>query len=174
LPDGIVAYPKNLNFGLFWRPWYEKRWSLLWPFGTFCDHLMHVHFPNLVRQPSVFGSSWVNQRCLWDGLNPFSRCSESVLRNIKRFFREGQTSKKMELKERQRVGRHFEKSFFVRTHLYVRICTHSMNTISGVLSHLYVLHNRTIFLKLPPSTMAGFDLTTHSSSLLGGRRKRYH
>jgi hypothetical protein len=30
------------------------------------------------------------------------------------------------------------------------------------------------FLDLPPYTLAGFDLTTHSSSLLGGRRRRYH
>jgi hypothetical protein len=30
------------------------------------------------------------------------------------------------------------------------------------------------FQKLPPYTLAGFDLTTHSSSLLGGRRWRYH
>jgi hypothetical protein len=29
-------------------------------------------------------------------------------------------------------------------------------------------------LKLPPYTLAGFDLTTCSSSLLGGRRRRYH
>jgi hypothetical protein len=28
--------------------------------------------------------------------------------------------------------------------------------------------------KLPPNTLAGFDLTTHRSSLLGGRRRRYH
>jgi hypothetical protein len=28
--------------------------------------------------------------------------------------------------------------------------------------------------KLPPYTLAGFDLTTHSSSLLGGRRRLYH
>jgi hypothetical protein len=25
-----------------------------------------------------------------------------------------------------------------------------------------------------PYTLAGFDLTTHSSSLIGGRRRRYH
>jgi hypothetical protein len=31
-----------------------------------------------------------------------------------------------------------------------------------------------IFKKLPPYTLAGFDLTTHSSSLLGIRRRRYH
>jgi hypothetical protein len=30
------------------------------------------------------------------------------------------------------------------------------------------------FLKLPPYTPAGFDLTTHSSNLLGGRRRQYH
>jgi hypothetical protein len=30
------------------------------------------------------------------------------------------------------------------------------------------------FFKLPPYTLAGFDLTTHSSSLLGCRRRRYH
>jgi hypothetical protein len=29
-------------------------------------------------------------------------------------------------------------------------------------------------IKLPPYSLAGFDLTTHSSSLLGGRRRRYH
>jgi hypothetical protein len=28
--------------------------------------------------------------------------------------------------------------------------------------------------KLPPYTLAGFDLTTHSASLLGGRQRRYH
>jgi hypothetical protein len=28
--------------------------------------------------------------------------------------------------------------------------------------------------KLPPYTLAGFELTTHSSSLLSGRRRRYH
>jgi hypothetical protein len=27
---------------------------------------------------------------------------------------------------------------------------------------------------LPPYTLSGFDLTTHSSSLLGGRHRRYH
>jgi hypothetical protein len=32
-----------------------------------------------------------------------------------------------------------------------------------------------IFLKkLPPNTLAWFDLTSHSSNLLGGRRRRYH
>jgi hypothetical protein len=30
------------------------------------------------------------------------------------------------------------------------------------------------FLKLPPHTLPGFDLTTHSSRLLSGRRRRYH
>jgi hypothetical protein len=35
-------------------------------------------------------------------------------------------------------------------------------------------HQVKIFSKLPPNVMAGFDLSTHSSSLLGGRRKRYH
>jgi hypothetical protein len=28
--------------------------------------------------------------------------------------------------------------------------------------------------ELPPYTLAGFDLTTHSSSVLGGRQRRYH
>jgi hypothetical protein len=28
--------------------------------------------------------------------------------------------------------------------------------------------------KLPPYTLAGFDLATHSSGLFGGRRRRYH
>jgi hypothetical protein len=28
-------------------------------------------------------------------------------------------------------------------------------------------------LKLPPHTLAGFDLTTHGSPLLSGRRRRY-
>jgi hypothetical protein len=31
-----------------------------------------------------------------------------------------------------------------------------------------------IFLNLPPYTLAGFDLTTHCSSLLGGRWRRCH
>jgi hypothetical protein len=31
-----------------------------------------------------------------------------------------------------------------------------------------------LFFKLPLYTLAGFDLTTHSSSFLGGRRRRYH
>jgi hypothetical protein len=31
-----------------------------------------------------------------------------------------------------------------------------------------------LFLKLPPYTLAGYDLTTHSPSLLGGRWRRYH
>jgi hypothetical protein len=30
-----------------------------------------------------------------------------------------------------------------------------------------------IIFKLPPYTLMGFDLTTHSSSLLGGRQRRY-
>jgi hypothetical protein len=30
------------------------------------------------------------------------------------------------------------------------------------------------FLKLSPYTLAGFDFTTHSSGLLGGRRRKYH
>jgi hypothetical protein len=30
------------------------------------------------------------------------------------------------------------------------------------------------FPRLPPNTPEGFDLTTHTSSLLGGRRRRYH
>jgi hypothetical protein len=33
---------------------------------------------------------------------------------------------------------------------------------------------RNFFKKLPPHTLAGFYLTTHSSSLLGGRWTRYH
>jgi hypothetical protein len=28
--------------------------------------------------------------------------------------------------------------------------------------------------KLPPYTLAGFDLTTHSYNVLGGKRRRYH
>jgi hypothetical protein len=31
-----------------------------------------------------------------------------------------------------------------------------------------------LFGKLPPNTLAGFDLTTHSSNLLGVSRRRYH
>jgi hypothetical protein len=31
-----------------------------------------------------------------------------------------------------------------------------------------------VFLQLPPYTMAGFDLTTLCSSVLGGRQRRYH
>jgi hypothetical protein len=30
------------------------------------------------------------------------------------------------------------------------------------------------FFKLPPYTLVGFNLTTHSSSLLGGRQRRHH
>jgi hypothetical protein len=30
------------------------------------------------------------------------------------------------------------------------------------------------FKKLPPYTMAGFNLTTHRSSLICGKRRRYH
>jgi hypothetical protein len=31
-----------------------------------------------------------------------------------------------------------------------------------------------VFFQIPACTLAGFDLTAHSSSLLGGRRRRYH
>jgi hypothetical protein len=34
-------------------------------------------------------------------------------------------------------------------------------------------HSNMYFLNCPISTLAGFDPTTHSSNLLGGRRRRY-
>jgi hypothetical protein len=36
------------------------------------------------------------------------------------------------------------------------------------------VHNMSLLQKLPPCTLAGFDLTTHSSDRLGGSRRLYH
>jgi MFS superfamily sulfate permease-like transporter len=44
-----------------------------------------------------------------------------------------------------------------------------------VVGILILMVSQLFFLKrLPPDTLAGFDLTTYSSNLLGGRRRRYH
>jgi hypothetical protein len=46
-----------------------------------------------------------------------------------------------------------------------------------ILTTSYVHTNNTSFFNVKSYfvyTLAGFDLTTHSSSLLGGRRRRYH
>jgi hypothetical protein len=56
-------------------------------------------------------------------------------------------------------------------------------TLSCIVPFWFLLHLRTIrnnwmnfliFKILPLYTLAGFDLLTHSSSLLDGRRRRYH
>jgi hypothetical protein len=51
-----------------------------------------------------------------------------------------------------------------------------LETVSYVSPTLFLsdTSDKRVFLKQPPYTLAGFDLTTHSSSLLDGRRRRTH
>jgi hypothetical protein len=52
----------------------------------------------------------------------------------------------------------------------------SLDAQSAVAGEDHMNRVRTLFCfqKLPPCTLAGFDLTTHSSRLLGGRRRQNH
>jgi hypothetical protein len=111
---------------------------ILWPFGTFCGHL--VHFPRfgiLYREKS--GNPGV-EGVLFDFSGLLIACADCSNRSE---FRFGISTFKQPLQSSEPGSQGNGNSLF-------------------------------FYKKLPPFTRAGIDLTTHSSSLLGGRRRRYH
>jgi hypothetical protein len=67
----------------------------------------------------------------------------------------------------------FSATYLIGCHLFKDALT-LRSLGSAMYHHLHKQTNRYVFLIYHPIyTSAGFDLTTHSSGLLGGRRKRY-